>query len=348
MSRIVSEDVDRILRADLPWERFSGKTVLITGAGGLLPAYMAITLLHLNDRLSAPCTVLAVVRERSRAMVRLGPYLHRMDLKLVEADLSRPFAHDGPADFVIHAASPASPAAYMQDPVGTMLVNVIGAQSALDISVRCRAESVLMFSSGEVYGETGDVVVHEKAFGYLDPATVRACYGEGKRAAETLSVAYAFQYGAPVKIVRPMHTYGPMIDLADGRVFCDFVSDILAQRDLKLNSDGLAKRPFCYLADATLGYFTALLKGDNGTPYNVGNDLAVLTIRDLATTLVTEAFPELGLSVAFPTSTPTTSSPITGGRPDVSRLRALGWAPTTGVVEGFRRTVESFRSSNPV
>ena len=343
MSRIVSEDVSHILAADLPWERFAGKTTLVTGAGGLLPAYMVITLLHLNERLSAPCTVVAVVRDRDRAAVRLGPYLHRTDLQLIESDLSRPFFYDGPADFVIHAASPASPAAYLRDPVGTMLVNVVGAQSALEIAVRRRAESVLMFSSGEVYGETGDVLVHENAFGYLDPATVRACYAEGKRAAETLSVAYAIQHGAPVKIVRPMHTYGPLIDLADGRVFCDFVADILARRDIKVNSDGLAKRPFCYLADATLGYFTVLLKGVDGTPYNVGNDLAVLTIRDLATTLVTDAFPELGLRAAFPKSNPTKPSPITGGRPDVSRLRALGWAPSTGVVEGFRRTVESFQ-----
>lgn len=342
MSRIVSEDVSNILKADLPWEKFSGKTVLVTGAGGLLPAYMAITLLHLNSRLSAPCTVVAVVRDPVRAAMRLGAYLDRPDLRLIEADMSRPFSYDGPADFVIHAASPASPAAYMQDPVGTMLVNVVGAQSALDISVRRGAQSVLMFSSGEVYGETGDVLVHEKAFGHLDPATVRACYGEGKRAAETLSVAYAFQHGAPVKIVRPMHTYGPMMDLNDGRVFSDFVADILARRNIQMKSDGLAKRPFCYLADATVGYFTVLFKGENAKPYNVGNDLAVLNIRDLASTLVREAFPELGLLVEIPPSAPAAQSPITGGRPDVSRLRALGWAPTIGVVEGFRRTVRSF------
>ena len=136
----------------------------------------------------------------------------------------------------------------------------------------------------------------ETEYGYLDPATVRACYGESKRMGETLCVAYHAQYGVPAKIVRPFHTYGPGMDLSDGRVFADFVADLVARRDLVMKSDGRAQRAFCYLADATVGFFTVLLRGEAGAAYNVGNPDAEVSILELARTLA-NLFPERGVRV---------------------------------------------------
>jgi UDP-glucuronate decarboxylase len=186
----------------------------------------------------------------------------------------------------------------------------------------------------------------ETDYGYLDPATVRACYAESKRLGETMCMAWHHQYGVPARIVRPFHTYGPGMALDDGRVFADFVADILAGRDILLKSDGSALRPFCYLADATAGFLTALLKGEPGRAYNVGNPDAEISIRDLAELLV-GLFPKLELQVRHqpPAASPSAylKSPVARSVPDTARMGLLGWQATTSLADGFRRTIEGMR-----
>ncbi|MEO6629860.1 MAG: NAD-dependent epimerase/dehydratase family protein, partial [Aquihabitans sp.] len=180
--------------------------------------------------------------------------------------------------------------------------------------------------------------------GRLDPASVRACYAEGKRAGENLCVAYAHQYGIPTRIVRPFHTYGPGMALGDGRVFSDFMGDVVARRDIVVKSDGLAVRPFCYVGDATRAFFTALLLGANGAPYNVANPAAEMSVAELAETLVA-AFPERTLKVVRQARHPDDSyleTTLARASLDISKLQKLGWEPGIGIAEGFRRTARSF------
>jgi nucleoside-diphosphate-sugar epimerase len=339
--------VDRILAAPLPWERLLGKVILVTGAGGFLPSYLVATLAGLNDRHPEnPCTIIALVRSRQRAARRLGYLFDRVDLHLLEHDVVDPLDIDGSVDVIVHAASQASPRFYLTDPVGTLLANVAGTRTVLDLAVAKKSERVLFFSSGAVYGESERVPTREGDYGFIDPATVGACYGEGKRAAETMCMAYAHQFGVPIRMVRLFHTYGPGIDLEDGRIFSDFVRDILAGRDLVMTSDGLARRAFCYAADATEGVLTVLFNGDNATPYNIGNEAAEVSMRRLADILVHDAFPELGLTATYDSSRQSedyAKSPVSRTAPDTTRARALGWVARTGIVEGFRRTVASFR-----
>ena len=340
---IVQADLDRILAADLPWERFAGRTVLVAGAAGFLAAYLVETLLRLNEtRGRAPVRVLALVRKEAAARSRFARHLGRSDLAFLFQDVCE--AVTGPApDFIIHAASPATPAAFGRDPLGTFDANVLGTRALLE---RGPEDGFLFLSSGEVYGLGNDSVVptHEDAFGYLDPAQVRACYGEGKRAAETLCACYADRRAVPAGIARIFHTYGPGMPLGDGRVFSDFVADVVAGRDLVMRSDGLASRAFCYLADTVEGLFTILLKGAPATAYNVGNDQGELRVLDLAE-LLAGLEPALGLKIRREgrPGADYLPSPIRRGCPDVTRLRALGWAPVTSPREGFLRTIRSFR-----
>jgi nucleoside-diphosphate-sugar epimerase len=349
---IVAEDIARILAEDLPWRQLSGAAVLITGANGFLPAYLVRTLLALNDsgRLAAPLRILALVRRPQRAKQSFGALLDRPDITLIEHDMGTPFTYDAPVDFIIHAASQASPKYYGADPVGTLAPNVIGTHSLLSLAHARNAKAFLMFSSSEVYGDVKaeDNPIREDQYGYLDPARVRACYSESKRMAETMCVAWAHQFGVPAKIVRPFHTYGPGVALDDGRIFADFVADILARRNLAVKSDGNAVRAFCYLADATAGFLRVLLKGETGVAYNVGNDRAISSIGDLARTLAAE-FKERQLAVVFEPRQPDQayiSSMVSCNYPDISRMRALGWQPTIGIAEGFRRTVTSFEEKS--
>jgi UDP-glucuronate decarboxylase len=147
----------------------------------------------------------------------------------------------------------------------------------------------------------------------------------------------------PAVIVRPFHTYGPGMRLDDGRVFADFVRDVVARRNLRLSSTGTATRAFTYLADATLGYWTVLLKGRPGTAYNVADEKGEMSIADLARLLVS-LYPDRNLSVEFggPATAGAATSKLQRSCPDVSRLRGLGWAPAVTVADGFRRTIRYY------
>lgn len=345
---IVEADLDGILAAPLPWARLHGKTVLVTGAAGFLPAYMVETLLRLNEREpAAQVKVLGLVRDLARATERFSAYAGRPDLELVQHDIRSPWTFPKRAEFIVHAASPASPKQFGKDPTGTIEANLLGTVHGLRFALQNKAEGFLFFSSGEVYGQVDPerIPIAEDTFGYLDPATVRACYAEGKRAGETLCVAYADQFGVPAVIVRPFHTYGPGMALDDGRVFADFVADVVDGRDIHLKSDGRAVRAFCYLADATAGFFTALLLGKPGRAYNIGNPEAEISVGDLAARLL-QLFPDPPRQLVrdnSPRDPGYLESPISRNSPDVSRISALGWRPATNLDRGFRRTVESFQ-----
>lgn len=335
-------DIARILSARLPWETFEGKTVLVAGANGFLPAAMVETLLTLSAVIPG-VKVVALARSRENALRRLGGWLGHPALCLRVADVSEPLDLDGPVDMIVHAASQASPRFYDADPVGTALPNILGTQRLLELARHKKASRFLYLSSSEVYGVIdGRAPIREQDFGPLDPATLRACYAESKRMGETLCASYGAQYGVDCVIARPFHTYGPGMRLDDGRVFADFVRDVVAGRDLVLNSDGAAERAFCYLADAVEAFFTLLLKGETGAAYNVGNAHAVMSIRDLAIMLA-GLFPERGLKARFaPPRTGYLASRVTRAAPDTTRLESLGWRARTDAAEGFRRTIEIY------
>ncbi len=344
---IVREDLDRINSADLPWDQLSGTTVLVTGANGFLPAYLVEALLYRNENHSTnPIKILALVRNRQKAAARFSSYQGRTDLEFIVQDVCDPILFPAPIDFIIHAASQASPKYYGSDPVGTLLPNSLGTHHLLALAKEKRSKGFLFFSSGDVYGrvDPSQMPMKEDVYAPLDPTDVRSCYGESKRMGETMCVCWAHQYQIPAKIVRPFHTYGPGMALDDGRVFADFVADIVNSRNIVMKSDGTAIRAFCYLSDAVTGFLTVLLKGDVGHAYNIGNALAELSIRDLANLLV-ELFPEKNLRVIQCEGVQAPGylkSRVQRTCPDITKARQLGWEPTVSVQDGFRRTILSF------
>jgi nucleoside-diphosphate-sugar epimerase len=342
---IFLEDLAEIASAPLPWHQLSGTTILVTGAGGFLPAYMVETLLYLNDHiLQTPAKIVAIVRNRARAEERFRAHLHRSDLEISVQDVSAPLDYSGPFHFVIHAASQASPVYYATDPVGTLSANVLGAFHLLTASqAQHDMRGFLYFSSGEVYGNVthGQKPTAEHDFGITDCTELRACYGESKRMAENMCVSWAHQYKLPTRIARPFHTYGPGMRLDDGRVFADFVRDLLAGGPIVLQSEGVARRTFCYLADATLGFFTVLLVGSDGEAYNVSNPAGECSIAELADRLAAEFSTTVDRRYR-PSGSAYVTSTIQSTVPDIRKLEGLGWKPHRGIEDGFRRTVESY------
>ena len=344
---IIKADLERIASVTLPWRVLSDKTVLVTGGGGFLAAYLIKSLLTISRLNKLNVHVICIARNIRSVEVRLSAYLGAPDLSVAQHDISQPIPEDFPrADFIIHSASQASPKYYGIDPVGTLLANSAGTMYLLEHAVKSQADRFLFFSSGEVYGvpKDPDQPVGELDYGYLDPMNVRSCYAESKRIGETMCAAWAQQHGLHTVVVRPFHTYGPGMALNDGRVFADFVADVVAKKDIVLKSDGSAQRPFCYIADATIGFLTVLLTGGKAEAYNVANPDSEISIKDLAI-IVSRLFPERGIGMRFDVpvrSDAYLESPITRSCPSIEKIRGLGWTPTIGVSDGFRRTIQSF------
>lgn len=341
---ILDADLKYIISADLPWGRFHNKTILVTGASGFLPAYMVETLLYLNEVRAISCKVIGLVRNLQKAKRRFRRYLERSDLVFILGDVSVKQIWSERFDYIIHAASQASPKYYGVDPVGTMSANLLGTIHLLNYAKDTGCDGFLFFSSGDVYGIPKNIPTKESDYGYIEINDVRSCYGESKRAAETLGVSYAKQYRVPFIAVRPSHTYGPGMALDDGRVFADFIRDVLQEKELLLHSDGTAIRTFCYLSDAIIGCFTILFKGAIGFAYNLGNPNGVLSIGELAEILSNLGMDKkLGVKLLGKKPEGYITSPVSIVIPNVDLLNSLGWFPKIGPGEGFARTLEYFR-----
>ncbi|BDB67091.1 nucleotide sugar dehydratase [Helicobacter cinaedi] len=341
---MLEEDFKMLTNQNLvDWTLFSGTCVLITGANGFLPAYMAKTFLKLNTTLlsHSPCRVLALVRNHKHAKEVFSSYLTDPHFTIITQDVSQEIVIPYVVDFIIHAASPASPKYYKNSPLSVIYPNVLGTINTLNLALKNPVKSFLYFSSGEVYGEYAGEI-DENAYGFVDPTSLRSCYAESKRMGENLCVSYGAEYGVPVKIVRPFHTYGPGMKLDDGRVFADFVHSVVKGEDIVLTSSGEAKRSFLYLCDAVFAYFLILTKGVNNEAYNVANEQAVVSIKELAQ-IVVGLFPEKNLSVRYAKAKDSyLASPIVSCDVKTDKIKALGWNPTTSIAQGFTKTIRSY------
>lgn len=348
MDPVIEIDLQEIVSADyVDWRRFAGKRVLVTGANGMLPSYLVFTLLWLNRHKGLDVTVYALARNAVKLEACFRDWLPDGRLRFLVQDVCDPVILDGPLDYIIHAASQASPRFYGVDPVGTLKANVLGTYHLLELARQKNVCGFLFLSSSTVYGALeGPEPFVETRFGGIDPLNVRNCYSESKRLGENLCACYAWQYGVKAKIVRIFHTFGPKVQPDDGRVFSDFCWAVARRQDIVLKSDGRATRPFCYVADAVKAYFKVLLDGEVALAYNVGGDAAhEISMAGLAF-LLTGLYPERKLHVVFDIDenslayskmrTPQVAQPV-----DLGRISALGWSQTLSLEESFRRTIDS-------
>lgn len=339
---VVRQDIETLLGEALPWEQLAGRHVFVTGASGMLGGYLALTLAALGLRLADPPRLTLLARDAARMRQRLGACLDSALCEVLEGDLEH-FAtpRAGLPDVVIHAASPASPRNYATDPVGVIRANALGTLNLLDRFARERPIAFLMLGSA-VYGSTeNEGAVHEDSFGAVPTLDPRNCYIESKRMAETLLASWRAQYGLAFGIGRIFHTFGPGLNLDDGRIFSDVLRAARDGQPIVLTSDGSALRAFCYLSDTVSGLFHILLKGDGASAYNVGNagnEMSVRRFAELASRLREPALPLL-----FGEADPKAylAAKTSRGLPDTRRLEALGWRPRHDTATALRRTYQA-------
>jgi nucleoside-diphosphate-sugar epimerase len=271
-------------------------------------------------------------------------------LTLVRHDITHPLPKDmGDFQFIIHAASIASPTFYRRDPIATMDANVNGLRFLLDFA-RAQAdrgrslEGFLFLSSSEIYGDPTPehIPTPETYRGYVSCTGPRACYDESKRYCETLCENFTQQYGLPITVARPFNNYGPGLKITDHRVLPDFARDVLAGRDIVMRSDGSPRRTFCYVADAVIGYYKVLVGGRPGEAYNVGVERPEISMAELAEKVVSlgrELFGYTGTVVKRVDAEYLVDNPDRRC-PDIAKARQqLGFDPTVLVDEGLRRAL---------
>jgi dTDP-glucose 4,6-dehydratase len=269
--------------------------------------------------------------------------LGRADFQFIEHDVTKGIPIEGAVDAVLHFASPASPSltapsSYMQLPIETLSVGSLGTFNALDVA-RANHARFLMASTSEIYGDPLEHPQKETYWGHVDTIGPRSVYDEAKRFSEALTMAYHRTHGVTTRIVRIFNTYGPRMQLDDGRVVPNFVGQALRGQPLTVYGDGSQTRSFCYVADLVEG-LVKLLMSDEPTPVNLGNPREV-TIREFAE-VINGLTGNQGGIVVEPASR--TAGDPQRRRPDISKAtRVLGWEPHTPLEEGLRHTIEYFR-----
>lgn len=345
---IVQRDLQTIISDhSIAWEKLNQKSVLITGANSMLATYMIYTLAYLNQIEDRNITIIASARNLEKAKLRFKDLVEDDKIILIQHDVNETLVYEGKVDFIVHAASNASPHFILTDPVGIIKANTLGTLNLLEFAKTKATENFLFMSTREIYGKAIQEVIDEEAYGAFDILESRACYPESKRMAETLLRSFSDQYQLPYTIARLAHVYGPGMEVAnDGRIMSDLIHNVLLSEDIILKSDGSAERAFCYLSDATTALFLILLNGENGQAYNIANEDEPIMIRDLAKLLV-ETFPTKGLKVVFdiPQETSKAYSKMGRTRLSTKKLEAIGWQRQVSLKEGLIKTVEGFEGN---
>lgn len=342
----IRQDLEELFTCGIEWEQMNHKTIFITGAYGMLPSYMVFMCIYLNEVHHYEINIVAHIRSRKKLEARFGEYVNKQYFDVYTGDMDKEIAYPGAVDYIVHAASLASTQYYYTMPIEVMSPNILGTIQLLRLAREKQAEGFLLFSSGEVYGggiKQGDIITEETIGGACDTLDLRNCYGGSKRMAEMLCYAWYRQEKIQTKIARICHTYGPTMDIEnDRRVFSSFVSDIVCGRNIKIESTGAAERPFCYIADATAGFFQILLKGSPGNAYNVCNQDEFLSIKGLADILVS-LYPEEGLSVEVKGKEEGQSVFALDPNFSNDKLKSLGWTCRYNTRQGFYRTIEAIK-----
>jgi dTDP-glucose 4,6-dehydratase len=304
--------------------------VVMTGAAGFIGSHLAETLLDLDY------SVVGIDNLLTGDIANVSHLVSR-DFQFIKHDVTNYIDIDGPVDFVLHWASPASPFDYLQWPIPTLKVGALGTHNALGLAVAKHARFVLA-STSEVYGDPLEHPQRESYWGNVNSVGPRSVYDEAKRFAEAITMAYHRYHRLDAKIVRIFNTYGPRMRVNDGRAVPTFIPQALEGKDITIFGDGRQTRSFTYITDLVDGVIR-LMTSDLNDPVNIGNPHE-LTIEQIARTIVRMTGSSSRLVYRdLPIDDPKVR------QPDITRARTkLGWEPKVDLEEGLEKTIAYFKT----
>ena len=336
------QDMENVCSSEfIDWGRLKGKTVLITGATGLIGSTAVNALLYANEKRGLDMKIKALVRSTKKADAMFSEYKSSDSLEYVVGTVETLTELDGNVDFIIHGASQTASKAFVQQPVETIITAVRGTLNLLDIAKSKNTQGMVYLSSMEAYGhpQKGHKVT-ESDSGAMSALDVRSSYPISKQQCEALCCAYASEYGVPVKIARLTQTFGPGVDYNDNRIFAYFGRCVLEKSDIVLKTKGETERDYLYTADAVTAILSIMLGGENGAAYNVADESTYCSIAEMAHMLADDA----GINVTFDIQDPSANGYLSTLYMDLdtSRLKALGWKVMYegGLREIYRRMIE--------
>jgi dTDP-glucose 4,6-dehydratase len=304
--------------------------VVITGAAGFIGSHLADTLLQRGY------AVIGIDNLLTGDIANIAHLAGRDDFTFIKHDVTNYIYIDGPVDFVLHWASPASPIDYLELPIPTLKVGALGTHKALGLA-KAKGARFVLASTSEVYGDPLEHPQKETYWGNVNPVGPRGVYDEAKRFAEAMTVAYHRYHGLDTKIVRIFNTYGPRMRVRDGRAVPAFISQALRNEDVTVFGDGSQTRSFTYITDLVDGIIRLMLSNVND-PVNIGNPRE-MTLKDLAETIIRMTGSKSRLVYRpLPEDDPKVR------QPDITRARTLlGWEPKVSLEAGLKTTIEYFR-----
>ena len=341
------EDVHLIGELKFPWEKLENKSVMLSGATGLIGSFLIDVILEKNHKENLNCTVYALVRNNAMAKMRFSKYIDDSHLVFVPYDVKMSLRQNvaDTVDYILHLAANTHPMLYATDPIGTITTNIIGLQNLLEYAVAHHASRFVFASSNEIYGENrGDAELFDEDYcGYINCNTLRACYPESKRCGEALCQAYRMQKNLDVTIARLTRSYGPTMLMSDTKAISQFIKKGIAGEDIVIKSAGTQYYSFTYVADAVSGLLTILLKGENGEAYNIAEESNDIMLKDLASIIAKVN----GKKVVFEIPDEVEAagySKATKARLNGKKLQSIGWIPQYDIKSGIERTIGILRT----
>lgn len=330
MKDILKRDIESFaslfpLKDELKDSRF-----LITGATGLIGSTLirCLTALNVNIQIIAP------VRNADKTHAIFGGEYRNVNFVLFDL-LNGDYNQFGEVDYVVHCASPTASMYFVSNPVETANTIFNGTKAVLEFTTSHKVKAMVQLSSLEIYGFADDdsIEITEDYQGYIDPLDIRSSYPMAKRAAENLCVSYNKEYGVPVRIARLTQTTGAGISKNDNRIIAQFARLASKSEDIVLHTTGESARPYCYTTDAASAILYILLRGDNGTAYNVANEETYISARGMAEYLKKDFNPSINIIIELDNSYG--YAPPTKLRLSSARLRSLGWKPQYNLKDIF-------------
>lgn len=341
------EDVQKISGLNLPWDKLNNKSIMLSGATGLIGSFFVDVIMEKNKKEGLNCSVYALGRNEIKAKDRFYKFEKDSHFVFIHYDVKEPLVFNdlGPVDYILHLASNTHPILYSTDPIGTITTNIIGLKNMLDFALEHSVERFVFASSNEVYGENrGDVELFSEDYcGYINCNSLRAGYPESKRCGEALCQAYKSQKKLDTLIARFTRTYGPTMEMSDTKAISQFIKRGIAGEDIILKSDGMQYYSYTYMADAVSGLLWIMLAGDSGEAYNIADEFGDIRLKDLANMIakingkkVIFQFPDTIEAAGY--------SRATKARLDGTKLHALGWRPQYNVQTGIERTINTLKT----